>query len=152
MWRGDPENMTLPAPMPSILAAPRPLHPTPLVTPLATPLATPRPSAWAVLPLPPATMPSLNITGPLVSATMPPPMSLARPVAPTPNEVMESERDRQRSISLLRRRAFEESSRLHEDRESVIHHELQAARAELSSLRNKLTDEQERAQVRAGTL
>ena len=49
------------------------------------------------------------------------------PAAPTPNELIESERDRQGSISLLRRRAFEESARQQRDRESAIHHELQAA-------------------------
>ena len=72
--------------------------------------------------------------------------------APTPNEIIEGERDRQGSISLLRRRAFEESARQQKDRESAIHHELQAAQAELSSLRNKLADEQARAQVIAGTM
>jgi hypothetical protein len=153
MWRGDPDSVTLPAPMPSIIAAPRPLHPTPMVTPLATPLSTPRPAAWAPLPLPPAALPSLSaIGGPLVPGTMPPPMSSVRLAAPTPNEIIEGERDRQGSISLLRRRAFEESARQQKDRESAIHHELQAAQAELSSLRNKLTDEQARAQVIAGTL
>ena len=152
MWRGDPDNVTLPAPMPSILAAPRPLHPTPMVTPLATPLSTPRPAAWAALPLPPATLPSLSaIGGSLVPGTMPPPMSSVRLAAPTPNEIIEGERDRQGSISLLRRRAFEESARQQKDRESAIHHELQAAQAELSSLRNKLTDDQARAQVIASS-
>ena len=126
-----------------------------MVTPLATPLSTPRPAAWAALPLPAATLPPLSaIGGPLVPGTMPPPMSSVRLglAAPTPNEIIEGERDRQGSISLLRRRAFEESARQQKDRESAIHHELQAAQAELSSLRNKLTDEQARAQVIAGTL
>ena len=76
-------------------------------------------------------------------------MSASRPPAPTPNDLMEGERERMKSVSLLRRRAFEESSRLHEDRESAIHQELQAAKAELSSLRAQLTEEQEAAQVTA---
>ena len=84
MWRGDPDSTTLPAPMPSVLAAPRPLHPTPMVTPVATPLATPRPAAWAAPPLPHATLPSLTaIGGPLVPGTMPPPVNLTLTLTPT---------------------------------------------------------------------
>ena len=107
-----------------------------MVTPVATPLATPRPAAWAAPPLPHATLPSLTaIGGPLVPGTMPPPVSSVSSVrqglaAPTPNELIESERDRQGSISLLRRRAFEESARQQRDRESAIHQELHAAQAE----------------------
>ena len=153
MWRGDPETTTLPGP-PPVVTAPRPLHPTPLATPLATPLVTPQPSGFAILPLPPTQPTPSHTGGPVATITMPPPAPtiVAPQPAPTPNDLMESERARMSSVSLLRRRAFEETSKIHEERETTMSQDLEAARSEASTLRSKLATEQEAAQAEQQTL
>ena len=66
--------------------------------------------------------------------------------------VLENEKDRMKSISVLRQRAFEQTSKLQENRESVVHQELASVRGELNAVRSQQKNEQAEAKVSAAAL
>ena len=61
------------------------------------------------------------------TAPKPSDIDVAPQPATTPKDLMESECARMSSVSLLRRRAFEETSKIHEERETTMSQDLEAA-------------------------